>query len=133
MNSHEEKLKALASGATLVAGTESLILHKGELLSTTDYVNWTRESQLDIDKWQLKPRTKKINGVEVPAPRTTKPECGSEYFTPAVETAAEYRDYVWRDSTSDNRRLQLGIVHDEPEHAVQHTKVFLSLTAERAA
>lgn len=80
--------------------------------------------------WGIAPHTKTINGVEVPAPRKTAPAMGEEYFTPTVNNASGYRDYIWRGSASDTRRLMAGVIHMEPEHAAQHTKAILSLTAE---
>ena len=81
-------------------------------------------------KWRVKPKVQQLNGIEVPTPHRKKLENGQEYFTPSVNNLTGYRDYIWRNSHTDNRRLNAGVIHLEPEAAAQHTKAFLSLTAE---
>lgn len=133
MKNYEELFKALLAGETLrnvnKAG-ESLRLSNGTIDRYRDEV-WTETDVeiIDLSEWDFATRTKNINGVEVPTPRKTAPATGQEYFTPTVNNASGYRDYIWRGSASDTRRLKAGVIHLEPEHAAQHTKAILSLTA----
>jgi len=131
MATHETLLGTLLEGRPLVDKRNSrvtLLIIRGRLMIAMDGEAAIPVSELDLDEWDAQPKTVRINGVDVPATRRSKPELGQEYFTPTVNTASGYRDYIWRDSAADNRRLGLGIVHDQPEHAAQHAKAFLSFT-----
>lgn len=131
MKNAKEIMEALAAGETLEYSDDTrmyaLLDRQGHITANFLEMNLLL---LYPSKWRVKPKVQQINGVEVPTPHRKKPEIGQEYFTPSVNNLTGYRDYIWRDSHTDNRRLSAGVIHLEPEAAAQHTKAFLSLTAE---
>lgn len=131
MKNHEELFKVLLAGETLYNnGGGELVLVGGNMLRFSPQGASCAVGTIFPQDWGIAPRTQTINGVKVPAPCKTAPAMGEEYFTPTVNNASGYRDYIWRGSASDTRRLMAGVIHMEPEHAAQHTKAILSLTAE---
>jgi hypothetical protein len=134
MKNHKELFEALLAGEELHSTLRDNVTVKliaGDVIKTVSGVTEVM-TEFIPGNWKLKPQpqTKTINGIEVPAPRKTAPAMGEEYFTPTVNNVSGYRDYIWRGSASDTRRLMTGVIHMEPEHAAQHTKAILSLTAE---
>ena len=131
MKNAKEIMEALLAGETLQSTMTFAeiwmenggFLTAGHTAATFDIFKYPKD-------WVIKPKVRQINGVDVPTPHRKKLENGQEYFTPSVNNLTGYRDYIWRNSHTDNRRLNAGVIHMEPEAAAQHTKAFLSLTAE---
>ena len=84
------------------------------------------ESQKDIiGMW---PKTRMINGFEVPAPETQDPEEGTTYYIPLLHTVNLYGKDVWyRDEQWHKRYIKRGMVFLNAEDAIANTKAMLGI------
>ena len=85
-----------------------------------------RENELDIiGMW---PKTRIINGFEVPAPETQDPEEGTTYYIPILHTVNLYGKAVWyRDEQWHKRYIKRGMVFLNAEDAIANTRAMLGI------
>lgn len=67
-----------------------------------------------------------INGHKVPAPESSPPARGTEYYVPALSYIDPLVLYVWDDDQTDHRCLERGLVHLTKGAASAHAKALLS-------
>ena len=66
-----------------------------------------------------------VNGIEVPAPETEKPEMGQEYYVPSIRCEDKYQGWIWRNDNADNRWLKEGLVYLPSEDAIARAKAMM--------
>lgn len=77
-------------------------------------------------EFRLALRTIFVNGVEVPAPESVAPECGSEYFLPSYGYSdCLHDDLAWTGHEFDFRSLERGLVYLNKEDAIARAKAML--------
>lgn len=84
------------------------------------------ESEYDIiGMW---PKTRIINGFEVPAPETEEPEpeCGDYYLASTVYECF-YRSEIWTGNYYDDLWLERGLVFLNKEDAIANAKAMLGI------
>lgn len=67
-----------------------------------------------------------INGHKVPAPESSPPARGTEYYVPALSYIDPLVLYVWDDDQTDHRCLERDLVHLTKEAASAHALALLS-------
>ena len=79
-----------------------------------------------IMNYRIKPKTKTINGFEVPAPLDKQPELNTEYCIVDVNDHELYRQYRY---TCDYDKLQLdrGLAFSNKEDAIKTAKAMLGI------
>lgn len=91
------------------------------------YLLESEDSEDSADIIGMWPKTRIINGFEVPAPETTKPDCGTAYFT----ADAIHKDMVdfheWDNDDYDTRMLKRGLVFLNAEDAIANAKAMLGI------
>ncbi len=106
----------------LISGKEALIA-----LANGEEVQWaTGDDFQDVtDEWQvreflhpsfkfrLKPKTIKLNGIEVPAP--FKPKVGETYWCFSTQTVLGYGHNVYESEHADRRFINMGAWRTEDE------------------
>lgn len=75
----------------------------------------------------MKPKTRIINGFEVPAPETKAPDCGVKYYVPHLDEDDFYGSYVWHSDDVDNRILSRNILFLTKEEAIANAKAMLGI------
>lgn len=81
------------------------------------------------DEYRRKPRTIKINGVDVPEPCREMLEEGTEYWVPLIGSSSLAAMYGWEGCSRDERILPRGLIHLTREDAEAHAKALLSFTS----
>lgn len=88
--------------------------------------NW--EDVIDNPEWfSLKPKTRMVNGFEVPAPMSKKPANGQTYFSTYFENESYVGDYSWANDDVDNLLFKRNICFSEPEAAAANAKAMLGI------
>lgn len=72
--------------------------------------------------YSLAPRTRVINGVEVPVPVDKAPAAGSRYWIEAPQFDDCAVSLGWTDDSQDNRFFALGLCYDSKEAAAANCK-----------
>jgi gluconate kinase len=98
----------------------------------TNYLTWTTEGAYeehihDYDIISMYPKTRVINGFEVPAHETTKPDCGTTYFTPSLAHITMVVCHKWNNDDFGTRMLKRGIVFLNEEDAIANAKAMLGI------
>lgn len=95
---------------------------------------WPKEgrfSELPKEHYQdiigMWPKTRIINGFEVPAPETTKPERNAIYFATDVNHADMAGCREWDNDAFDTRMLERGLVFLTKEDAIANAKAMLGI------
>lgn len=102
--------------------------------------NWTATSWSTQGKWRYEgregkfdiigmyPKTRIINGFEVPAPETESPDVYSVFYTPTLSTDAYYGKYEWHNTRQEiEYALKRGLVYLNKEDAVANAKAMLGI------
>lgn len=76
---------------------------------------------------ELKPKTRTLNGFEVPAPMSDKPKNGIKVFYPEIATEILFDSVVWVNDESDNRIFTRKICFSTPEAAIANAKAMLGI------
>lgn len=111
----------------LISGKEALIaLANGEDVEYMDTSNtfkslgWSNAFGLETNlffsdrfKFRLKPKTIKLNGIEVPAP--FKPKVGETYWCFSTQTVIGYGHNVYESECADRRFINMGAWRTEDE------------------
>lgn len=122
--------------------TEAVVLEGWQLWgvvickgNSSSMVTWTKsggynmdgdESGLDIIG--MYPKTRIINGFEVPAPETEELKEGNSYFYPDIFSEEFYGKDSWgRNNYSDNLSLKRGLVFLTKEGAIANAKAMLGI------
>ena len=130
MLNHREVLEALLAGETLVDVNDKEITLRfdGDTIATTDSLYGFSGSVEDICllDWKVKPRTININGYEVPEP-LSKLTISQHYYVPYLPDGNVY-DFIFKNSTTQNRWINKGLVHKTREAAELHLEALLSFT-----
>lgn len=103
--------------------------------NSSSMVTWTKsggynmdgdESGLDIIG--MFPKTRIINGFEVPAPETEEPKEGNSYFYPEIFSEEFYDEDRWsNDFYCDKLSLKRGLVFLTKEDAIANAKAMLGI------
>lgn len=80
-------------------------------------------------RYRLKPRTITVNGREIVAGESEKPDHGATYWVPCLDKEVFFTEYVWNKDGDpvDTRCLQYGLVHLTKEAAIAHAKAMLNI------
>ena len=73
---------------------------------------------------ELKRKMILVNGIEVPAPETEKPNSGM-YYIPAPSFECKYDAAMWGDYDSDNRLLKEGLIYLDEKDATARAKAMM--------
>jgi hypothetical protein len=97
-----------------------------------NYLTWTlegayEEHRHDYDIISMYPKTRVINGFEVPAPETTKPAYGTKYFSSSLGYVDMAVDHKWNNDDFDTRVLKRGLVFLNKEDAIANAKAMLGI------
>lgn len=68
-----------------------------------------------------------INGKKFPEPSNIPPKIGEAYFMVNIEYGATVLKFCWEDSSADNDRLKMGIIHTTKEAAQAHADAINTL------
>lgn len=99
----------------------------------TEWRWWTQEGIcIGVDVFDIVgmwPKTRIINGFEVPAPETQKLKSGSRYWAASVTNVDFCIKHIWDDDDGafDIRLLDRGLVFLTDEDAVANTKAMLGI------
>lgn len=99
----------------------------------TIMVSWSQQgrfisSKSDNDIIGMYPKTRIINGFEVPAPEAQAPEEGNTYHFPILHTIDLYGTDKWyRDEIWHERYLKRGLVFLTEEDAIANAKAMLGI------
>ena len=88
------------------------------------------EHQFDIiGMWEEEEPIKyrHINGKKFPKPSNIPPKIGEAYFMVNIEYGATVLKFCWEDSSADNDRLKMGIIHTTKEAAQAHADAINTL------
>lgn len=88
------------------------------------YVEETLEHSKDIIG--MYPKTRIINGFEVPAPEAVEPECGN-YYLVCIDRARFYESHVWDNDEADRLWLERGLIFLSIEDAIANAKAMLGI------
>ena len=77
------------------------------------------------------PKTIYINGFEVPEPCTKGIEYGIDYYVPCFNNERNWEHYRCYDDEQYYLHLKKGIVHNNVDSAIAHTKALLSFKQEK--
>ena len=91
------------------------------------YLLESEDSEDSADIIGMWPKTRIINGFEVPAPETTKPGCGTTYFTSSLTDRTMARRQEWDNTGLDIRVLKRGLVFLNKEDAIANAKAMLGI------
>lgn len=80
-----------------------------------------------LDIIGMYPKTRIINGFEVPAPETAKPDYGTRYFSSSLSYMDMAVFHEWNDDDFDTRMLKRGIVFLSAEDAIANAKAMLGI------
>jgi hypothetical protein len=120
---HAEFLRALADGASLseflIDGANVETFHSAFIRLIL-----TGEATATITR---KPKTRIINGFEVPAPETEAPKNGERLFIAAVDIEPYAYTCTWCANYSDQLFLKRGLVFRTEEAAVANAKAMLGI------
>lgn len=75
----------------------------------------------------MKPKTRIINGFEVPAPVAARPEKFDYYYAPSLQDDSFYFSYVWTEDSVDKKCLARGLVFLTKEDAIANAKAMLGI------
>lgn len=134
MKSHKEMFEALLAGKTLVSKQKTYtpeisLLDNGQLSRTSCKNNLKLLFDLPLAAWKIKQKTININGFEVPEPLFEKPEIGTEYYVPDMNSRNSFVDsFTWVNDPIDKDYFEKGLVHLTEEAAELHAKALLSFT-----
>ena len=100
-----------------------------------DLMNWAYDGRYYLDGEDglldiigMWPKTRIINGFEVPAPETQDPEEGTTYYIPLLHTTNLYGKDVWyRDEQWHKRYIKRGMVFLNAEDAITTAKAMLGI------
>lgn len=73
-------------------------------------------------EYRRKPKTHKVNGVEVPDLRIT-PEHGDAYWCPLPQSIRLAREFVYCDTTHDSHRVESGLCYEGTAEGKQAAKL----------
>lgn len=73
------------------------------------------------------PRTRTINGFEVPAPETERLEFGTHYYLASPVHREFYRGEIWNAKAMDGYWLERGLVFLNEEDAIANAKAMLGI------
>lgn len=73
------------------------------------------------------PKTRTINGFEVPAPETKEPESLANYYLAVISTEDFYRGETWTGWDSDRFWLKQGLIFLNKEDAIANAKAMLGI------
>lgn len=129
MNNQFEIINALINGETIIHKcdtykTAKLVNNHIDLYGFNDYNMLLKHPQY----WDIKPKVIAINGIDVPAPLTTKPEMYQEYFVPKFGWTCNYQLMVWKNSGVDNINFENGMCHSNSKNAAIHAQALLSFS-----
>lgn len=104
-------------------------------LNTCTTTSWTaqgkwRDDERDyaLDIIGMYQKTQMVNGFEVPAPETEKPEEGSVYYAPMPTNILLYQGALWSTCLTLNLRLlERGLVFLNKEDAIANAKAMLGI------
>lgn len=122
--------------------TEITILNNFTLIGVIEghpfYLSWTPEGaceeyENDFDIIGMYPKTHIINGFEVPAPETIKPDNGIEIYLPSPIAEYLYRIDFWDSHYTDKIRLERGLVFLNKEDAIANAKALLGINPYKEA
>ena len=96
---------------------------------------WSKDGLYDVDECEneldiigMWPKTRIINGFEVPAPETEGLNERESYYTPVFNNNCFYREEKWAEgSLFDLRSLERGIVFLSAEDAIANAKAMLGI------
>ena len=77
--------------------------------------------------YTLAPRTRIVNGFEVPVAESEAPKHDTLYFIEDLLDKDYYDTYTWVGDSSDIRALARDILHLSPENAIANTKAKLGI------
>lgn len=123
---HHETEQPVGDGCRLLGYTDgdiniSWCVNGSYLLESED----SEDSADIIGMW---PKTRVINGFEVPAPETTAPDDLSVYFTPNVLIKEFYSVMPWSNECEwDKRVLSRGLVFLTKEAAIANAKAMIGI------
>lgn len=80
----------------------------------------------DLDLF-MKPKTRIINGFEVPAPETKAPDYGTKYYFPLLGGDDFFEWRFWEGDAVDNRILSRNILFLTKEAAIENSKAMLGI------
>lgn len=101
-----------------VVGGHLVICHKD------GKVDPVLDSQYDLF---MKPKTRIVNGFEVPSPVKTPPKSFDYYYIPSVQSDVFYCPYVWSGDIFDKKCLERGLVFLTKEDAAATAKAMLGI------
>lgn len=94
---------------------------------------WTKNGEFhesgkisDYDLF-MKPKTRVINGFDVPVPESEPLEEGDEYYMPSIQGEYFYRDDIWLGYRFNKRHLKRGLVFLNREDAIANAKAMLGI------
>lgn len=96
------------------------------------YQTWTPEGNYDTRRHEydiisMYPKTRIINGFEVPAPETEEPKNGDWVFTSDIYSEEFYDEDSWRGRSYELRWLKRGLIFLNAEDAIANTKAMLGI------
>ncbi len=77
--------------------------------------------------YELKPKTRIINGFEVPAPETKELSHGEGYYIPSLANGGKFIASAWSCDSADTRALKRGLVFLRKEDAIATTNAMLGI------
>lgn len=118
----------------LALANETATEHDIELTWGTKVVWFTLEQSPeylfgDGAEFRRKPKTIKVNGVDVPEPLKEMPAYGTQYFTPYLFDEDLYCALTSCNDVYDKRAFERGLMHLSRENAIAHSKAILGITA----
>lgn len=72
--------------------------------------------------YSVAPRTRIINGVEVPEPMDKEPESGTQYFVESISSDGFARSFLWTGTSYDIMRFERGQCYESEEAATANCK-----------
>lgn len=98
---------------------------------------WTKNGEFhesgkisDYDLF-MKPKTRVINGFDVPVPESEPLEEGDKYYISSIQGEHFYCDYIWSGDPVDRKWLKRGLVFLNKEDAIANAKAMLGITPYR--
>lgn len=86
-----------------------------------------REQDDENDIIGMYPKTRIINGFEVPAPETIAPKIGDVYYIPRICSDYFVENRIWAECSFDLCALKRGLVFLTKEDAIANSKAMLGI------
>lgn len=103
------------------------VIVDGKVYSYTEQGRYHTDGKPSRFDLFMKPKTRIINGFEVPAPEAKEPDLGDIYFTPDIYCSKFYRGFAWDRHVFEARFLERGLVFLRKEDAIATAKAMVGI------